>query len=248
MGDATAEDHMVRKEVGRVRLLQQLPGRGAIQCLRLALPYREQTAVMPGQYCLLSSHERIQPCSYVSVPGRSREFLVVTSRATPLEVDGEWLSYSGPIGSGWPVPLLGRRLLAITRGYGFLPLLCVLDEISCWLPWVEIHLLYDAASLTYLPEEYRHRLAAMKVFSRTLYPFGSQAELKNYVVTLKPDMVYCCAPSQLAFQLARRCIEQGVCAQRIWIRADHVGVSADRPVSPWDGPVHRFDRVLAARY
>ncbi len=184
-------------------------------------------------------------------PGRSRQFLVVTSRAPPLGIDSEWLSYSCPIGSGWPVPLLGRRLLVITRGYGLLPLLCVLDEISCWLPWVEIHLLYEAASLSHLSEEYRHRLASMKVISRTLYPFGSQAELKNNVIALKPDMVYCCAPTQLACQLARLCIEQGVCAQRIWIRADHVEASAGESVTPWDGPVYRFDRVLAvlaARY
>ncbi|MBS7600851.1 hypothetical protein [Pseudomonas sp. RC2C2] len=238
---------MACNELGRVRLVQKLPDEGAIQYLRLELPYREETAAMPGQYCLLSNHDSTQPCSYISLPGRDRRFWVATAKARPLDIEGQWLSYSGPLGSGWPVPLLGKRLLVATRGYGILPLLCALDEIMCWLPWVDIHLLHQGTRLAHLPEECKHLLARVKAFNRSLYPFHSQADLKLHLQTFNPEMVYCCAPAQLACQMARLCTEHGIRAQRIWIRADHVLSTTGEWITSLDGPVHRFDRILAAR-
>ena len=101
------------------------------------------TEAMPGQYCLLGSQGVDLSCSYVSLPGMARRFTVTTHRTQALGQAGDVLDYSGPLGSAWPIPLHSTRLLAITRGEGILALLGCLDEILCWLPWVQVQLSHE---------------------------------------------------------------------------------------------------------
>lgn len=146
---------MERDDSKSVRLLETLPGPGFQQCLRLALCGAQLSEAMPGQYCLLANRSERWACNYVSLPGVDGRFMVATHSAHPLGQPGELLGYSGPLGSAWPVPLQSARLLAITRGEGVLALLCMLDEIHCWLPWVQVRLLHDGLPLEHLPTECR---------------------------------------------------------------------------------------------
>lgn len=157
-----------------------------------------------------------------------------------LGTGGELFDYSGPLGSAWPLPMQSTRLLAISRADGLLPLLGALDEIRCWLPWIQLQLSHDGIAVELLPDDCRTWLS--------LLPRDSSSgwwQTRRLLITFHPDTVYCCAPSQVARQVAQLCWQTGVAPQRIWIRTDHVA----RPIwghSAESWPVQRYDRVLAA--
>ena len=235
---------MERDDSRSVRLLETLPGPGIQQCLRLALCSAQFSEAMPGQYCLLANRTERWPCSYVSLPGVDGRFLVTTRSAHPLGQPGELLGYSGPLGSAWPVPLQSARLLAITRGEGILALLCMLDEIRCWLPWVQVRLLHDGLPLERLPNECRAWLHKQAKAPRD--SSSGWRQLTHQLQEFQPDTVYGCAPAQVARQAARMCWQKGVSPQRIWLRSDHMPRPTWGDHLPLDGPVQRYDRVLAA--
>ncbi|ANI03652.1 hypothetical protein DZA28_17900 [Pseudomonas alloputida] len=232
------------REGASVRLLQTLPGLGIQQFVRLALCSQPCGEAMAGQYCVLSGRTECWPCSYVTLPGVAGQFIVSTQSAQPVGRAGELLDYSGPLGSAWPLPLQSTRLLAISRADGLLPLLGALDEIRCWLPWLQLQLSHDGIAAELLPDDCRTWLSALSPLSRD-YSSGWW-QTRHLLTTFRPDTVYCCAPPQVARQVARLCWQTGVAAQRIWIRTDHVS----RPIwvghSPESWPVQRYDRVLAA--
>ncbi|MGS7251066.1 hypothetical protein ACQ7NP_08045 [Pseudomonas anuradhapurensis] len=224
-----------------VRLLEAVPGSGTQQYLRLALCSPQRSEAMPGQYCLLSSHSECWPCSYVSLPGASGRFLVATCSVKPVGQAGDLFGYSGPLGNAWPLPLQSARLLAISRAEGLLPLLAVLDEIRCWLPWVQVSLSHAGIPAERLPDACPTWLAAL--------PHDSSSgwlQLQRTLDTFRPDTVYCCAPPQVARQAARLCWQTGIAAQRIWLRTDHLPRPAWGGPQPLGWPVQRYDRVLAA--
>lgn len=235
---------MERDDGKRVRLLETFPGPGIQQCLRLAQCSPLFTEAMPGQYCLLANRTERWPCSYVSLPGVDGRFVVTTHGAHPLGQPGELLGYSGPLGSGWPVPLQSARLLAITRGEGILALLCMLDEVRCWLPWVQVRLLHEGLALEHLPAECRPWLRAQTTEPRD--PSSGWMQLTQQLQAFRPDTVYCCAPPQVARQAARLCWQKGISPQRIWLRTDHMPRPTWGDHCPLGGPVQRYDRVLAA--
>ncbi|WP_284384221.1 hypothetical protein [Pseudomonas putida] len=237
------EVHMARDNAGRVRLLEILPGTRTLHCFRLELGGEQDTAVMPGQYCLLGEHTPTLPCSYLSLPGIARQFIVATQRSTLLGKVGDWLHYSGPLGTAWPVPLLSARLLLISHAEGLLSLLCVLDEIMCWLPWVQIQLLHDGFNISHLPEECRPWFTPEPSLHRNLFILPSSAGLARQLEAYRPDTVYCCAPMQLALQTARVCQQKGIAIQRIWLRTDYLSCPARGWQPPLQGPVLRLDSV-----
>ncbi|MFJ4445749.1 hypothetical protein ACIPZ8_27215 [Pseudomonas sp. NPDC089422] len=227
-----------------VRLLQTLPGPGIQQFVRLALCRQPSSEPMAGQYCMLGRGSECWPCSYVTLPGVDGQFIVSLQNAQPLGRRGELFDYSGPLGSAWPLPLQSTRLLAISRADGLLHLLGALDEIRCWLPWVHVQLLHDGIAAELLPGECQAWLAALSPVPRDSSSAGWQTQ--RLLTTFDPDTVYCCAPPQVARQVARLCWQTGVAPQRIWIRTDHV----PRPIgvghAPEHWPVQRYDRLLVA--
>jgi hypothetical protein len=233
---------MNRDGSASVRLLQTLPGPGTQQFLRLALCGQPCSEAMAGQYCVLSQRTECWPCSYVSLPGVAGQFIVSTHHAQSLGHAGDRFDYSGPLGSAWPLPLQSAKLLAISRADGLLPLLGALDEIGCWLPWVQLKLSHDGIAAELLPDDCRTWLSALPPLPRD---YSGWLQTRHLLTTFRPDTVYCCAPPQVARQVARLCWQAGVAPQRIWIRTDHVprpiGVA---PSESW--PVQRYDRVLAA--
>ncbi|QVM93894.1 hypothetical protein JYG34_13175 [Pseudomonas entomophila] len=235
---------MERDDSKSVRLLETLPGPGIQQCLRLALCGAQLSEAMPGQYCLLANRSERWACSYVSLPGGDGRFMVATHSAHPLGHPGELLGYSGPLGSAWPVPLQSARLLAITRGEGVLALLCMLDEIHCWLPWVQVRLLHDGLPLEHLPTECRPMLRGQTTAPRNC--LSGWMQLTHQLQAFRPDTVYCCAPAQIARQAARICWQKGVAPQRIWLRTDHMPRPNSVDQCSLGGPVQRYNRVLAA--
>lgn len=239
----TFEARMRREDSGGVRLLEVLPGPGIQQCLRLELCGSQLTEAMPGQYCLLGSQGVDLSCSYVSLPGMARRSTVTTHRTQALGQAGDVLDYSGPLGSAWPIPLHSTRLLAITRGEGILALLSCLDEILCWLPWVQVQLSHEGFPHDQLPDDCLHRLSTLSPLPRN--SCSGWAQLADQLTHFKPDTVYCCAPAHIARQAARLCWQHGVPAQRIWLRTDQVAPQAERWRSALEGPVQRYDRVLA---
>ncbi|MEN5301142.1 hypothetical protein [Pseudomonas sp. TWI628] len=234
---------MNREGGASVRLLQTLPGPGIQQFLRLALGSQPCSEAMAGQYCVLSRRAECWPCSYVSLPGVTGQFIVSTHSTQPLGRAGDLFDYSGPLGSAWPLPLQSSRLLAISRADGLLPLLGALDEIRCWLPWVQLQLSHDGIAAEVLPDDCQTWLTALSPLPRDS---GGGWQTRRLLTTFHPDTVYCCAPPQVARQVARLCWQTGVAAQRIWIRTDHL----PRPIwvghNPESWPVQRYDRVLAA--
>lgn len=235
---------MGRDDGGCVRLLETLSGMGTQEYLRLALCTPQRSEAMPGQYCFLASREQRWPCSYVSLPGMAGRFMVTTHATQALDKAGQLLRYSGPLGNAWPVPLQSKRLLAITRGEGVLALLCLLDEIRCWLPWVQVRLLHEGLPLEHLPADCLVYLTAQKTVVRDSESGWTQ--LTKQLEDFRPDTVYCCAPPQVARQAARLCWRKGVQPQRIWLRTDHVPYPTWSTQSPSSGLVQRYDRVLAA--
>ncbi|MFJ7790963.1 hypothetical protein ACNFB1_08785 [Pseudomonas sp. NY15349] len=225
-----------------VRLLETLPGPG-IQYLRLMLCNPQRSEAMPGQYCQLANQTQRWTCNYISMPGAAGRFMVATRSLLTLQV-GDLLEYSGPLGSAWPVPLQSVRLLAITHGEGVLALLCTLDEVRCWLPWVEVRLLHESFEQEHLPAECQPWISAF-----TSVPRNSRSvwiQLTEQLEDFKPDTVYCCAPSLVARHAARICWQKGVPIQRIWLRADHVSRPSWSCQFPLNGPVQRYDRILEA--
>ncbi|WP_256590622.1 hypothetical protein [Pseudomonas sp. LB-090624] len=158
------------------------------------------------------------PCSYVTLPGVAGQFIVSTQSAQPLGRTGELFDYSGPLGSAWPLPLQSTKLLAISRADGLLPLLGALDEIRCWLPWVQLQLSHDGIAAELLPDDCRTWLSALSPMPRD-YSSGWW-QTRHLLTTFRPDTVYCCAPPQVARQIAQLCGQTGVAPQRIWIRTD----------------------------
>lgn len=235
---------MSREGGASVRLLQTLQGPGIQQFVRLALCSQPCSEAMAGQYCVLSRRAEYWPCSYVSLPGVAGQFIVSTHSAQPLGRAGDLFDYSGPLGSAWPLPLQSSRLLAISRADGLLPLLGALDEIRCWLPWVQLQLSHDGIAAELLPDDCQTWLTALSPLPRDSGGGGWQT--RRLLTTFKPDTVYCCAPPQVARQVARLCWQTGVAPQHIWIRTDHL----PRPIwvghNPESWPVQRYDRVLAA--
>ncbi|MBH3410077.1 MULTISPECIES: hypothetical protein [Pseudomonas] len=227
-----------------VRLLQTLPGPGIQQFVRLALCRQPCSEAMAGQYCLLGRGTECWPCSYVTLPGVAGQFIVSIHHAQPLGKLGEQFDYSGPLGSAWPLPLQSERLLAISRADGLLPLLGALDEIRCWLPRVQVQLSHDGIAAELLPEECQTWLAALSPVPRDNSGGGWQT--RRLLTHFAPDTVYCCAPSQVARQVARLCWQTGVAPQRIWIRTAHLPrpIGAGHLAGGW--PVQRYDRLLAA--
>lgn len=163
---------------------------------------------------------------------------MTTRSAHPLGQPGELLGYSGPLGSARPVPLQSARLLAITRGEGVLALLCMLDEIRCWLPWVQVRLLHDGLPLERLPNECRAWLRKQATAPRD--SSSGWRQLTHQLQEFRPDTVYGCAPAQVARQAARMCWQKGVSPRRIWLRSDHMPqpIWGARP-SGWAGPTLR---------
>lgn len=235
---------MGRDDSECVRLLETLSGMGTQKYLRLALCSPQRNEAMPGQYCFLADREHLWPCSYVSLPGVAGRFMVTTHGAQALEKAGQLLRYSGPLGNAWPVPLQSTRLLVITRGEGMLALFCLLDEIRCWLPRVQVRLLHEGVPLEHLPADCRAHLIGQKTVLRNSQSGWTQ--LTQQLEDFRPDTVYCCAPQQVARQAARLCWRKGVQPQRIWLRTDHVPYPTWSIQSPLEGLVQRYDRVLAA--
>ena len=231
---------MGRDGSASVRLLEAVTGPGIQQYLHLALCSPQRSEAMAGQYCLLSRHSECWPCSYVTLPGVTGRFLVATCSAKPLGQAGDLFACSGPLGNAWPLPLQSARLLAVSRAEGLLPLLGALDEIRCWLPWVQVRLSHAGIPAELLPDVCRTWLAAL--------PHDSSSgwlQLKQALDTFRPDTVYCCAPPQVARQAARLCWQSGIAPQRIWLRTDRIPRPAwGSPPLGW--PVQRYDRVLAA--
>ncbi|AYG45037.1 hypothetical protein DV532_12320 [Pseudomonas sp. Leaf58] len=228
----------------KVRLLEALPGPGIQQYLRLAHCGQQRSEAMAGQYCLLSRHSACWPCRYVSLPSGAGCFLVATQSALPIGQAGELFSYSGPLGSAWPLPLQSARLLAISRADGLLPLLGALDEIRCWLPWVQLRLAHQGIAAEQLPDECRTWLSALASPPRD----GSSGWLqtKQLLETFKPDTVFCCAPPQVGREVARLCWLSGIAPRRIWLSTDHAPHSSGLGHPPQGWLVQRYDRVLAA--
>ena len=233
----------MRHEEGGVRLLETLSGSGTQHYLRLQLCSQQHTEAMPGQFCLLGTQGLHVPCSYVSLPGVAGRF-IVTTHGAQLGREGDLLDYSGPLGSAWPLPLHSTRLLAISRAEGILALLCTLDEIHCWLPWVQIQLSHEGFPIDHLPAECLHGFSARFPLPRNNSCSGWTL-LASQLEGFRPDTVYCCAPEQVARQAARICWQKGVPAQRIWLRTDQV----PRPAGCWQpalgSPVQRYDRLLS---
>ncbi|WP_194789983.1 hypothetical protein [Pseudomonas sp. UFMG81] len=229
---------------GRVRLLEMLPAPGAQQCLRLALCGPQRTEAMPGQYCLLTHRNQRWLCGYISLPGAAGRFIVATHQAQALGQVEALLGYSGPLGNGWPIPLQCARLLAVTRGEGVLTLLCALDEIRCWLPWVQVRLLHEGFALEHLPLECLAWASTLSTLPRK--SCSGWLQLAHQLEAFRPDTVFCCAPPQVARQVARTCWQKGVAPQCIWLRTDHVHDPITDGYAALAGPVQRYDRVLAA--
>lgn len=227
-----------------VRLLQTLPGTGIQQFVRLALCRQPCSEAMAGQYCMLGRGSECWPCSYVTLPGVAGQFIVSIQHAQPLGRVGELFDYTGPLGSAWPLPLQSTRLLAIARADGLLPLLGALDEIRCWLPWVQLQLSHDGIAAELLPEECQTWLAALPPLPRD--SSSGWWHIRRLLTTFHPDTVYCCAPPQVARQLAQLCWQTGVAPQRIWIRTDHVPRTLCVRPPLERGPVQCYDRLLAA--
>lgn len=114
---------------------------------------------------------------------------------------------------------------------------------SAGLPWVQVQLSHEGFPHDQLPDDCLHRLSTLSPLPRN--SCSGWAQLADQLTHFKPDTVYCCAPAHIARQAARLCWQHGVPAQRIWLRTDQVAPQAERWRSALEGPVQRYDRVLA---
>lgn len=235
---------MTWDNVSRVQLLQVLKRGDHAQCLRLQLGNMEEAAVIPGQYCLLGSQgQALQPCSYVSLPGGDGQFWVAVAKVGPFGALNDWLDYRGPLGTGWPLPLQGSRLLALACENGLFALAAAIDEIVCWAPWIKVGLVIDSASLACLPDKCRRWSKSLEALHEATQRMPLLERFKQQIDRMAPDLVYCSAPEHLAHRAAYLCVERGIPSTHIWLRSDRLPLpSLSRQ---WTGPVQRFDRLLA---
>ncbi|WP_430318373.1 hypothetical protein [Pseudomonas nitroreducens] len=236
---------MDRVTVCRVRVLEVLPLVGSTQCLRLLLEGSESEAVIPGQYCVLNDSRREpRTFDYVSLPGRDQRFIVATSQPGLSLSTLDQLSYRGPFGSGWPLPLGASRLLVFASERGILAVAAAIDEFACWMPWVRVVLIHDATSPAHLPDDCRSWLRSLGLLAEAGLDSCPVERLRDHLSKQLPDLVYCAAPAPLAQRAARLCQWYGVPAYRIWLRDERCFPSAGAwPTSNLDGPVLRFDRL-----
>lgn len=236
---------MGQETVYQVRVLDELPIAGSMQCLRLLLESSEEEAVIPGQYCVLyDGRQEPRPYNYVSLPGRDRRFIVAASQpGAPLNVSDR-LVYRGPFGAGWPLPLGISRLLVFASEGGILAVVAAIDEFACWMPWVRVTLIHDATSPFRLPGDCHSWLRSLGLLAEAGADSCPMEQLREHLSKQVPDLVYCAAPSPLAQRVARLCLWHGVPAHRIWVRGEKClpSAGAGSMASP-DGPVLRFDRL-----
>jgi len=236
---------MERETVGRVRVLDELPFAGSVQCLRLLLESSDAEAVIPGQYCVLSDDGLTpRPFNYVSLPGRDRRFIVAASRPGPPLNVSERLGYRGPFGAGWPLPLGVSRLLVFADESGLLAVAAAIDEFACWMPWVRLELIHDATSPACLPDDCRSWLRSLGLLAESWLDTCPLERLRDDLGKQLPDLVYCAAPALLAQRVARLCLWYGVPAHRIWLRDERCLPAAGTwPIPDLNGPVIRLDRL-----
>lgn len=233
---------------GRVRVVQRIALGPQVHCLRLCLEAADVEPAVPGQYCRLAGAGlAARACSYVSLPDHDGCFMVAVDGECSAVAVGDWLHYRGPLGCGWPLPLHTGQLLLLATGSGLLSLAALIDELGCWMPWVQQRLLCEPHCFERLPQECRGWLRSLG-----LAPMADPAwrggdlldSLEPLLRAHSADLVFCSGSERFNLACAERCLRHGVAAGNIWLRADVLPPIDGPPAA--QGPVFRFDRYPPA--
>lgn len=232
-------------------------------------PLADEPVVQPGQFFMLAVPGVGEAAfTYVSPPDADGRFSVLIRQTGTLTAalfalaPGAVLGYRGPFGRGWPAVEPGERLLLVAGGCGLAPLAGLIDSTDG-----ELQLIYAARNRAYqvLARErarWRGRLRLVETLDQGNdgLPQGSPLEALAWALNEAevPTKVLCCGPEPLMLAVARRCIDQGLAASRIWLsleRRMHCGVGLcghcyiGSSYACVDGPTYRYDeylRLLAA--
>ena len=232
-------------------------------------PLADEPVVQPGQFFMLAVPGVGEAAfTYVSPPDADGRFSALIRQTGTLTAalfalaPGAVLGYRGPFGRGWPAVEPGERLLLVAGGCGLAPLAGLIDSTDG-----ELQLIYAARNRAYqvLARERacwcgRLRLVETLDQGNDGLPQGSPLEALAWALNEAevPTKVLCCGPEPLMLAVARRCIDQGLAASRIWLsleRRMHCGVGLcghcyiGSSYACVDGPTYRYDeylRLLAA--
>ncbi|EIK54511.1 oxidoreductase FAD/NAD(P)-binding:oxidoreductase FAD-binding region [Stutzerimonas stutzeri TS44] len=232
-------------------------------------PSADEPIAQPGQFFMLTVPGVGEAAfTYVSPPdadGRLSALIRQTGTLTAALfalAPGAVLGYRGPFGRGWPLPEPGERLLLVAGGCGLAPLAGLIDAADG-----ELQLIYAARNRAYqvLARErvrWRGRLRLVETLDQgdDGLPQGDPLDALQQALNCGPvpTKVLCCGPEPLMLAVARRCIDQGLPARRIWLsleRRMHCGVGLcghcyiGSSYACLDGPTYRYDeylRLLAA--
>lgn len=229
----------------------------------------DEPAAQPGQFFMLAVPGVGEAAfTYVSAPDATGRFSALIRQTGTLSAalfalaPGALLGYRGPFGRGWPLPETGERLLLVAGGCGLAPLAGLIDSTGG-----ELQLIYAARNRAYqvLARErarWRQRLTLIETLDKgdDGLAQGHPLEALQQALTagMAPSRVLCCGPEPLMLAVARRCIDHGLPASRIWLsleRRMHCGVGLcghcyiGSSYACIDGPTYRYDeylRLLAA--
>ena len=232
-------------------------------------PLADEPVVQPGQFFMLAVPGVGEAAfTYVSPPDAEGRFSALIRQTGTLTAalfalaPRAVLGYRGPFGRGWPRPAQGERLLLVAGGCGLAPLAGVIDSAAG-----ELQLIYAARSRAYqvLARErarWRQRLTLIETLDQgdDGRPQGNPLDALEQALSRgkAPAQVLCCGPEALMLAVARRCVDRGLPARRIWLaleRRMHCGVGLcghcyiGSSYACVDGPTYRYDeylRLLAA--
>ena len=232
-------------------------------------PLAGEPAAQPGQFFMLAVPGVGEAAfTYVSPPDAEGRFSALIRQTGTLTAalfalaPGAVLGYRGPFGHGWPRPAPVERLLLVAGGCGLAPLAGVIDSAAGAL-----QLIYAARSRAYqvLARErarWRQRLTLIETLDHgdDGRPQGNPLDALEQALSRgeAPAQVLCCGPEALMLAVARRCVDRGLPARRIWLsleRRMHCGVGLcghcyiGSSYACVDGPTYRYDeylRLLAA--
>lgn len=233
---------------GRVRVMQQIPLGPDVHCLRLCLEDAAAEPAVPGQYCRLAGPGLApQAGSYISLPDHDGRFMVALAGPRSAVPVGALLDYRGPLGCGWPLPLHAGHLLLMVADNGLLSLAALVDELACWMPWVQLRLLCEPRCFEQLPQECRGWLRSLGLMPAANSDWRCGDLLDRLVEQLQaqpPDLVFCSGSERFNLACAQLCLQHGVAENAIWLRGDGQPTLDGAAQS---GPVIRFDRYPQAR-
>ncbi|AGA88378.1 FAD/NAD(P)-binding protein [Stutzerimonas stutzeri] len=227
-------------------------------------PLADEPVVQPGQFFMLAVPGVGEAAfTYVSPPDAEGRFSALirqtgTLTAALFELEpGAVLGYRGPFGRGWSLPEPGERLLLVAGGCGLAPLAGLIDAAAG-----EVQLIYAARNRAYqvLAQE-RARWRGKLTLVETLdqgddgRPQGNPLGALEQALTsgAAPSRVFCCGPEPLMLAVARRSIDHGLPASRVWLsleRRMHCGVGLcghcyiGSSYACIDGPTYRYDEYL----